>query len=68
MQELIGLTLDAARAELGAQCISIVETAPPIGPKSPLLGATDGGAQRVIRVRETEGGLELLVACEQLRA
>jgi hypothetical protein len=72
MRELIGLTLDAARAELGDAPLQIVETVAPLGPKSPLLGATENGALRVLRARRTDDsrnneGWELLVAREQTR-
>jgi hypothetical protein len=73
MLKLIGLTLEVARAELGDVAVKVVETAPPLGPKSPLVGATEGGEWRVLRARKVNArqqheGWELLVAREQTRA
>lgn len=77
MMELIGLTLQSARAWLGEAAgdvtVEVVETAPPLGAKSPLVGATDGGEWRVLRARKanarrSDAGWELLVAREQTRA
>lgn len=68
MPELIGLTVEAARAALDGQTVRVTETVPPLGPKSPLMGATAGGAWRVIRARRAGDAWELLAAREQLRA
>lgn len=66
--DLTGQTLETARTALGAVSMQIVETLPPLGDRSPLRGATEGGMLRVLRARRVEGHWELLVAREQTRA
>lgn len=66
--DLTGLTLDAARALLEGVEIEVTETVPPLGAKSPLRGATDDGALRVLRARKDGERWLLLVAREQTRA
>ncbi len=66
--DLVGLALDAARALLGEAEIVVTETLPPLGAKSPLRGATNEGAWRVLRAERVGTSWELLVAREQTRA
>ena len=67
-RELVGLTLDAAHALLGGAETVVTETFPPLGAKSPLRGATDEGAWRVLRAQKDGQRWRLLVAREQTRA
>ena len=61
--EIIGLPLSIALQELEIAPI-IIETAPPFAPKNRV---PVWGEPRVLRVREGENGVELLVARELLR-
>ena len=65
---LAGLTLDAARALLSDANTEIIETLPPLGANSPLRGATDEGALRVLRGRHDGVKWVLVVAREQTRS
>ncbi|RYG68147.1 hypothetical protein EON80_12255 [bacterium] len=62
MLELIGLPLSVAHERLPTPPV-VVETAPPFAPKNRV---PVWGELRVLRAREREGQLELLVARELL--
>jgi hypothetical protein len=62
MLELLGLPLPIALEMLDSTPV-VVETAPPLPPKNRV---PVWGEARVLRAREREGGVELLVARELL--